>query len=42
MMGKLVLNKVEGKEFFTIKMVCFRLSPQYSSIPAFHPSILLA
>jgi hypothetical protein len=24
------------KEFFTIKMVYFRLYPQYSSIPAFH------
>jgi len=36
MMGELVLNEVEGKEFFTIKMVCFRLYPQYSSIPLFH------
>jgi hypothetical protein len=24
------------KEFFTIKMVYFRLYPQYSSIPIFH------
>jgi hypothetical protein len=24
------------KDFFTIKMVYFRLYPQYSSIPAFH------
>jgi len=24
MMGELVLNEVEGKEFFTIKIVCFR------------------
>jgi len=24
------------KEFFTIKMVYFRLDPQYSSIPFFH------
>jgi len=24
------------KEFFTIKMVYFRLYPQYSSIPFFH------
>jgi hypothetical protein len=36
MMGELVLNEVEGKEFFTIKMVYFRLYPQYSSIPLFH------
>ncbi|RZB37480.1 MAG: hypothetical protein SRB2_01024 [Desulfobacteraceae bacterium Eth-SRB2] len=36
MMGELVLNEVEGKEFFTIKMVYFRLYPQHSSIPAFH------
>jgi len=36
MMGELVLNQVEGKEFFTIKMVSFRLYPQYSSIPFFH------
>jgi len=34
-MGELVLNEVEGKEFSTIKMVCFRFYPifQYSSIP---------
>ena len=36
MMGEFDLNKVEGKKFFTIKMVYFRLYPQYSSIPAFH------
>jgi len=43
-MGELVLNQVEGKEFFTIKMVCFHLYPQYSlravgttsRRPAFH------
>jgi len=29
------------KEFFTIKMVYFRLYPQYSSIPAFHSAILV-
>ena len=40
MMGELVLNEVEGKEFFTIKMVYFRFYPQYSSIPAFQHSIL--
>ena len=38
MMGELVLNEVEGKEFFTIKMVYFRPYPQYSSIPSFHGS----
>jgi hypothetical protein len=27
------------KEFFTIKMVYFRLYPQYSSIPAFHSDV---
>jgi len=27
MMGELVLNQVEGKEFFTIKMVYFRSYP---------------
>jgi len=44
MMGELVLNEVEGKEFFTIKMVYFRPYPQYSlraggqhsSVPLFH------
>jgi len=36
MMGELVLNEVEGKEFFTIKMVYFCPYPQYSSIPFFH------
>jgi hypothetical protein len=36
MMGELVLNEVEGKEFFTTKMVYFHLYPQYSSIPFFH------
>jgi hypothetical protein len=36
MMDELVLNEVEGKEFFTIKMVYFRPYPQYSSIPFFH------
>ncbi len=35
-MGELVLNEVEGKEFFTIIMLYFRLYPQYSNIPAFH------
>ncbi len=51
MMGELVLNEVEGKEFFfTIRMVYFRLDAQYSPRavgatsrrPAFHPSILMA
>jgi hypothetical protein len=42
MMGELVLNEVEGKEFFTIKMVYFRTYTQYSSIPAFHSSIRMA
>jgi len=42
MMGELVLNEVEGKEFFTINMVYFRPYPQYSSIPVFHFSILMA
>jgi len=42
MMGELVLNEVEGKEFFTIKMVYFRIYPQYSNIPAFHSSMLMA
>jgi len=41
-MGELVLNEVEGKEFFTIKMVYSRHYSQYSSIPAFHYSILMA
>ena len=36
MMGELVLNQVEGKEFFTIKKVYFRPYPQYSSIPLSH------
>jgi hypothetical protein len=36
MMGELVLNQVEGKVFFTIKMIYFRLYPQYSNIPLFH------
>jgi hypothetical protein len=36
MMGELVLNKVEGKEFFIIKMVYFPPYPQHSSIPVFH------
>jgi len=40
MMGELVLNQVEGKVFFTIKMIYFRLYPQYSNIPTFHYSIL--
>jgi len=35
MMGELILNQVEGKEFFTIKMVYFCL---YPNIPAFHVS----
>jgi hypothetical protein len=35
-MGELVLNEVEGNEFFTIKMVYFRPYPQYSIIPFFH------
>jgi len=39
MVGELVLNEVEGKEFFTIKMVYFR---PYPNIPAFHYSILMA
>jgi len=30
------------EEFFTIKMLYFRLYTQYSSIPFFHPSILMA
>jgi len=42
MMGELVLNEVEGKKFFTIKMVCFRLYPQHSNFPTFHSSILIA
>jgi hypothetical protein len=41
-MGELVLNEVEGKEFFTIKMVYFHPYPQYSNIPTFHSSILTA
>jgi hypothetical protein len=36
MMGELVLNEVEGKEFFTIKTVYFRPCFQYSNIPLFH------
>jgi len=35
-MGELVLNEVEGKEFFTIKMVYFRLYPQYFRLSLFH------
>ena len=42
MMGELVLNEVEGKEFFTIKMVFFLPYPQYSNIPAFQYSIPMA
>jgi len=42
MMGELVLNEVEGKEFFTIKMVYFRPYSQYSSIPVFQHSIEVA
>jgi len=37
MMSELVLNEVEGKEFFTIKMVYFRSHP---NIPAFQHSII--
>jgi hypothetical protein len=36
MMGELVLNEVEGKEFSTIKMIYFCPYPQYSGIPLFH------
>jgi len=36
MVGEPVLNKVEGKEFFTFKMVYFRLYPQRSTIPFLH------
>jgi hypothetical protein len=39
MMGELVLNEVEGKEFLTFKMGWFRPCPKYSSIPSFHSSI---
>ena len=43
-MGELVLNEVEGKKFFTIKMIYFCPYPQYSlravgttsRRPAFH------
>jgi len=42
MMGELVLNEVEGKEFFTIKMVFSLPYPQYSNIPAFQYSIPMA
>jgi hypothetical protein len=35
MMGELVLNQVEVKEFFTNKMVYFH---SYPNIPAFHYS----
>jgi len=35
-MGELVLNQVEGKEFFTIIMFYFRLYPQYPTILFFH------
>jgi len=43
MVGELVLNEVEGKEFFTIKMVYFRPYPNIrsepeASIPVFHHS----
>jgi hypothetical protein len=41
-MGELVLNQVEGGEFFIIKMVYFRLYPQYSNIPTLHSSIMRA
>ena len=34
-MGELVLNPVEGKEFFTIKTVYSPIDPQYS-IPVLH------
>jgi hypothetical protein len=42
MMGELVLNEVEGKEFFTIKKGYYRHYSQYSSIPAFHFSLPMA
>jgi len=43
MMGELVLNEVEGKEFFLqFKWFIFRFYPQYSSIPAFQYSIPMA
>jgi hypothetical protein len=40
MMSELVLKELEGKEFFTIKMVYSALIPifQYSSVPSFHGS----
>ncbi|MGD9246041.1 MAG: hypothetical protein PVH36_14000 [Desulfobacterales bacterium] len=40
MVGELVLNQVEGKEFFTIKMVYSALIPifQHPSVPSFHGS----
>jgi len=41
MMDEFILNEVEGKEFFTIKMVCLGLYSQYSRIPEFHYSILM-
>jgi len=37
MMGELVLNEVEGKEFFTIKMVYFS---SYPNIPVFQYTII--
>jgi hypothetical protein len=40
MMGELVPNEVEGKEFFTNKMVYFRPYSQYSNIPFFHFDII--
>jgi len=36
MMGELVLNEVEAKEFFIIKMLYSRPYFQYSNIPFFH------
>ncbi|RZB36506.1 MAG: hypothetical protein SRB2_02002 [Desulfobacteraceae bacterium Eth-SRB2] len=39
MVGELVLNEVEGKEFFTIKMVYFH---PYPNIPAFQHSMEVA
>ncbi|RZB35353.1 MAG: hypothetical protein SRB2_03151 [Desulfobacteraceae bacterium Eth-SRB2] len=43
MLGELVLNEVEGKEFFLqFKWVISRFYTQYSSIPAFQYSIPMA
>jgi len=42
LMGELVLNEVEGKEFFIIKMVYFHPYSRHSDIPTFHYSILVA